>query len=122
MKHTRTSYLLTFAFCTTTLFAQQQFPPSQRELNGYLLGEDARPISEGFDSIAREQRYNDGWIDRVYALDSAHAAYMVFGFSDSSDDCLSIQITGEPGTPMHPFLGLRLGDSREKVYNALGKP
>jgi len=113
--------LLICEFPVTT-FGQIQFPPSQRELNGYLLGEDAKPLSEGFDSLIKEQKYGDGWIDRVYSLDTTQSAFMVFGFSDSSDDCLSIQITGKAGTTMHPFLGLRLGDSREKVNEILGPP
>ena len=104
------------------LLGQFRFPPSQRELNGFILGEDAKPISGGFDSLLKEQKYSDGWVDRVYSLDTTQTAYMVFGFSDSSDDCLSIQITGNAGTEMHPFLGLRLGDRREKVYEILGPP
>jgi hypothetical protein len=106
----------------STLSAQVQFPPSQRGLNGFLLGEDAKPLSEGFDSLVKEQKYSDGWIERVYTLDTAKDAYMVFGFSDSSDDCMSIQITGDAGTPMHPFLGLKLGDSRQRVTEILGPP
>jgi len=111
-----------FSCATGNLLGQMEFPPSQRELNGYLLAEDAKPISEGFDSLIKEQKYNDGWIDRAYSLDTAQSAYMVFGFSDSSDDCLSIQITGKAGTAMHPFLGLRLGDSRARVNEVLGPP
>lgn len=122
MNDRRVSLLFCFFVLVSLLPAQSQFPPSQRELNGYLLGEDARPISEGFDSLIKEQRYNDGWIDRAYSLDTLHAAYMVFGFADSSDDCMSIQITGTPGTEMHPFLGLHLGDSRQRVYETLGSP
>jgi hypothetical protein len=114
--------LMFFVCVTSTLLGQLRFPPSQRELNGFLLGEDAKPISGGFDSLLKEQKYSDGWIDRVYSLDTTQTAYMVFGFSDSSDDCLSIQITGKAGTEMHPFLGLRLGDRREKVYEILGPP
>lgn len=122
MKHSRMSCLACLVCVTSILFGQQQFPPSQRALNGYLLGEDAKPISEGFDSLIKEQRYSDGWIDRAYSLDTAHSAFMVFGFPDSTDDCFSIQLSGEAGTPMHPFLGLHLGDSRERVYEILGKP
>jgi hypothetical protein len=122
MKRSRLLLVACFFFAFSTLPAQMQFPPSQRELNGYLLGQDAKPLSEGFDSLIREQKYSDGWIERVYSLDTAHSAFMVFGFSDSSDDCLSIQITGEAGTSMRPFLGLRLGDTREKINEILGLP
>lgn len=122
MKRSSWQLVVCFLFACSILQAQTQFPPSQRELNGYLLGEDAKPLSEGFDSLIREQKYSDGWIDRVYSLDTSRSAFMVFGFSDSSDDCLSIQITGKAGTTMYPFLGLRLGDTREKVNDIFGPP
>lgn len=101
---------------------QAQNPPSQRGLNGYLLGQDNKALAGGFSILVKEQKYSDGWTDRVYSLDTTRDAFMVFGFSDSSDDCYSIQISGGAGTPMRPFLGLRLGDPREKVMNALGTP
>ncbi len=110
------------SFLSFPASAQSQFPPSQRELNGFLLGEDAAPIGAGFDTLLKEQKYGDGWTDRVYPLDSTGTSFMVFGFADSSDDCMSVQITGKPETPMHPFLGLRLGDAKEKVYRTLGVP
>lgn len=118
----RLSFFLLLVCCTSALVSQSKFPPSQRALNGFLLGEDAKPIAEGFDSLLKEQKYNDGWTDRVFLLDTAGTAFMVFGFADSSDDCMSIQVTGRAGTVMHPFLGLRLGDSREKIYKSLGVP
>jgi hypothetical protein len=122
MKHFKLLLAALFIGGLTTLCGQPQYPPSQRELNGFLLGEDAKPLSEVFDSLIKEQKYGDGWIDRVYSLDSTGASYMVFGFSDSSDDCMSIQITGNGSTAMHPFLGLRLGDSRQRVMEILGTP
>ena len=122
MKRSICTVAVNLLVLSSTLLSQVQFPPSQRELNGYLLGEDAKPISEGFDSVMSQQKYADGWTDCAYSIDTAHSAYMVFGFADSSDDCLSIQITGTAGTEMHPFLGLRLGDAREKVYETLGPP
>ena len=122
MKHSRLWFVTYFICAWTTLHGQPGIPASQRELNGYLLGEDAKPLSGGFDSLIREQKYSDGWIDRVYSLDTTKSAYMVFGFSDSSDDCMSIQITGKTGTAMHPFLGLRLGDPRDRVNEILGPP
>ena len=115
-------FIVLVSLFSYSLFGQSNFPPSQRALNGFLLGEDAKPVAEGFDSLLKEQKYSDNWTDRVYALDTTGSAYMVFGFADSSDDCQSIQITGSAGTPMHPFLGLTLGDSREKVLEALGSP
>ncbi len=114
--------LLFLILISSTAIAQPKFPPSQRGLNGFLLGEDATPIAAGFDTLLKEQKYGDGWTDRVYPLDSAATSFMVFGFADSSDDCMSIQISGRPETAMHPFLGLRLGDPKEKVYGTLGSP
>lgn len=122
MKYLLTSFFICLFICSATLHGQAQNPPSQRELNGFLLGQDERAIANGFDTLIKEQKYNDGWIDKAYSLDSTRSAYMVFGFPDSTDDCYSIQISGNPGTEMHLFLGLRLGDSREKVNAILGTP
>lgn len=122
MNRLRLFLVAVFVCGFTTVYSQLQYPPSQRGLNGFLLGEDAKPLSEVFDSVIKEQKYGDGWTDRVYSLDTTGGAYMVFGFSDSSDDCMSIQITGNAGTAMHPFLGLRLGDSRQRVMEILGTP
>ncbi|HEY6953537.1 MAG TPA: hypothetical protein VI758_14110 [Bacteroidota bacterium] len=122
MKYFLAPFLVFLLVCPITLHGQTQYPPSQRELNGFLLGQDERDIAGWFGTLIKEQKYSDGWTDRAYALDSTSSSFMVFGFPDSVDDCYSIQISGKPGTAMRPFLGLKLGDPREKVIAMLGTP
>ncbi|MGA9119073.1 MAG: hypothetical protein WB699_06870 [Bacteroidota bacterium] len=93
---------------------------SQRELNGFLLGQTHSAITSSFDKLLQKQTSDDGWTEYAYSIDTSFAAYMAFGFADSGGKCLSIQITGKPGTRMRPFLGLVLGDSKEKVLHKLG--
>ena len=121
-KNLRTTLFVLSVIVSSILHGQIQNPPSQRELNGFLIGQDADAIAGGFSTQPKEQKYDDGWIDRVYALDSLNTSFMVFGYPDSLHDCLSIQITGRMGTEMRPFLGLKLGDPREKIIASLGPP
>jgi len=93
---------------------------SQRELNGFLLGQSQRAIDASFGTLLAQQRTDDGWTERIYSLDSSYHAFMSFGFPDSTGECLSIQIAGAPGTPMSPFAGLMLGDPRSEVLHLLG--
>jgi hypothetical protein len=100
-----------------------QHPPSQRELNGFLLGQHEEVLANQFGQPVQQQDFPDGWAYRAYVIDSTHHAYMVFKFSDfRSDYIYSIQIAGDSGTSMYPFVDLRLGDSRAKVTQILGEP
>lgn len=119
----RTAILIVFGILVpTSLSAQRSFPPSQRELNGFLLHQYHQAISASMGQLAHETRSEDGWIDRIYWIDDNHEIYMVFGFPDSSHGCAAIQITGKSQTSMLPFLGLRLGDPRDFIYLHIGKP
>jgi len=100
-----------------------QAPPSQRELNGFLLGQHEEILANQFGEPVQQEEYPDGWSYRAYVIDSTYRAYMVFKFADvRSDYMYSIQIAGDSGTPMEPFIGLRLGDSRARVTEVLGAP
>lgn len=97
--------------------------PSQRELNGFLLGQHKDAIAASFASLIQADTTADGWIDRVYLVDRPHHAYMAFKFPrDRIDFAISVQIAGDSGTPMLPFLGLKLGDRRQALLARLGQP
>ncbi len=97
--------------------------PSQRELNGFLIGQHRDPIAASFTRILQVDTTPDGWVYRTYVLDRSHRAYMSFKFPhDRPDYTVSVQVAGDSGTPMVPFLGLVLGDHRESVLTHLGKP
>src|SRR2546422_3227557 len=97
--------------------------PSQRELNGFLIGQHKDAIAGSFARLMHADTTTDGWIDRVYLVDGLHHAYMAFKFPhDRIDFTISVQIAGDSGTPMLPFLGLRLGDHCEVLVARLGRP
>jgi hypothetical protein len=97
--------------------------PSQRELNGFLIGQHRDAIAASFATLMQADTTRDGWIDRVYLVDRTHHAYMAFKFPhDRTDFTISVQIAGDSGTPMVPFLGLLLGDHRDVLVARLGRP
>ncbi len=111
---------LTVSLGASALGAQA---PSQRELNGVLIGQYKDAIAASFAKIIQVDTTTDGWIYRTYALDRSHRAYMSFKFPhDRPDYTASVQIAGDSGTPMIPFLGLVLGDRRESLLIHLGQP
>ena len=101
----------------------QSAPPSQTELNGFLLGQYAEAADGVFGKPTQVTTTDDHWTYRVYIFDKQHNGYMAFKFPDKdAKRMLSIQIAGDAGTPMRPFLGLSLGDDRDRVIQALGEP
>jgi hypothetical protein len=103
-------------------FAQAP-PPSQVELNGFVLAQYAEAADQTFGTPYQVINKDNQTAAKVYLFDKGHNAYMVFEVPpDYEDRVFAIQITGEPGTSMRPFLGLVLGDSKEKVLQVLGKP
>jgi hypothetical protein len=101
----------------------QTSPSSQTELNGFLLGQYAKASDGAFGKPTESRTTEDHWKYRAYVFDEKHRGYMAFKFpTDDSQRMLSIQIAGDAGTPMRPFLGLMLGDDKKKVQQALGAP
>jgi hypothetical protein len=99
-----------------------QLPPSQRELNGFLIGQQAEAIGASFPALFQVDTASDGWIYRTYLVDRATHSYMSFKFPPGSSLALSVQIAGGKGTPMRPFLGVQLGDSEDVLRARFGPP
>ena len=113
--------VLCLALCVAPAAAEN--PPSQVELNGYLLGQYKKVLEPTFGAPYQETKSKDGWVYRVYVLSKETQSYMAFKFTkDDPEHVFSIQIAGEAGTNMLPFLGLRLGDDKSQVLQVLGKP
>ncbi len=97
-------------------------PPSQRELNGYVLGqhiETLDPLGEPED----EMETDDGWLYRTYVLQEDPQLFMAFKFpDDDADFMISIQVAGDKSSTMTPFLGLRLGATAADVRRVFGQP
>lgn len=113
-----------FVSCVAVLAGLAQAPPpSQVELNGFLLGQYAQAPDRAFGKPAQVGTDEDHWTYRAYLFDEKYGAYMAFRFPpDDHQRMLSIQIAGNAGTPMRPFLGLVIGDDKQKVLQALGNP
>ena len=98
-----------------------QSVPSQYELNGFLLGQHISSIRRQLGEPSQEQRTDDHWIYRVYIIDRAHHAYMVFKFApERPDHAVSIQIAGDSGSQTYPFLGLVLGSDTGRTRARFG--
>ena len=105
----------------TTLF--NAHAPSQRELNGFFLGQYTDVISAIFDEPFQTEKVSDGEEIRIYNLDSDKHAFMAFTCETSDSGTITaIQLTGMPGTDMSAFDGLKLGADRDEVLKVLGKP
>ncbi len=103
--------------------ATAQAPPSQMELNGFLLGQHRQSLDSALGTPYRVDTQPDGWTDRVYIVDRPHHAYMAFKFTAQRRAyAVSVQIAGRPGAAMRPFLGLRLGSSRADIIARFGPP
>lgn len=103
--------------------AAQKSPPSQVELNGFILGQYAKAADGAFGNPTQVRGTEDHWSYRVYLFDKKHNAYMAFKFPPGDlERMISIQIAGDKGTPMRPFLGLVLGGDKLKVQQVLGTP
>jgi hypothetical protein len=117
---TETLALFAWALGASPSWAQA---PSQRELNGFLIGQTDKAIAASFSNLLQADTTSDGWVDRVYLVDRDHHAYMAFKFpADRPHQTISVQVAGDSASPMIPFLGLRLGDHRETLLARLGKP
>jgi hypothetical protein len=102
--------------------ARAESPPSQLELNGFLLGQHVEVLSGTFDAPFKEGK-SGSLLYQAYVLNREDPSYMVFQFDkERPDSIVSIQITGNGRTIMYPFLGLRLGDAKKAVLRKLGLP
>jgi len=108
---------------TAAVSVGQTRVPSQRELNGFLLGQHKDAIAASFAKVLQIDTTSDGWINRSYLLDRPHRAYMSFKFSHGRlDYATSVQVAGDSGTPMVPFVGIVLGSSRQALLERFGNP
>ena len=97
--------------------------PSQRELNGFLLGQYRLAVTAQYGQPFQTRTTEDGWVQRIYWIDKAKRAYMVFESVPSAPATVyAVQLSGKPGTRMLPFKGLLMGASRQEIYEAFGEP
>lgn len=93
------------------------------ELNGFFLGQYRKSVHAKFGAPIKRIDTEDKWIYEFHKLNQDTTAYALFKYS--AKDTLriyAIQINGPNLKNMYPFLGLVLGDSKEKVDKVLGSP
>ncbi len=96
--------------------------PSQRELNGFVIGQH-RDVLEKWGEPYDEMETDDGWQYLAYKVSEEPFVYMLFKFpEDDLEHMTSIQITGEPSPGMAPFMGVRLGMPAAEVRRIFGEP
>lgn len=111
-----------FAFALLTISACLAQVPSQRELNGFVLGQH-RDVLEKWGDPYEEMETDDGWVYLAYTVSEKPFVYMLFKFPEEDQDhMVSIQITGEPSPGMEPFMGLQLGMPAAEVRRIFGAP
>lgn len=99
-------------------------PSSQRELNGFFIGQHEdilkNELGEPYKII------NETYASKVnsYLIDLNDKAFIAFYINKTRGNIIEeIQITGNKNTHMdYLFLGLKLGDTKEKVLQILGSP
>lgn len=100
------------------------FPPSQRSLDGFFLGQHIDAIKNVLgepDKVFNEK--NNGQV-YTYILSNKKGPqdFLAFGVYDAESGIVSlIQLTGH-SYGREAFLGLKLGDSKDKVLEILGVP
>lgn len=104
------------------------FPSSQRSIDGFFLGQNINVVKNVLgepshpDLIANQQ---DGEETYIYDLPGGSAQepnFFAFGvYNPERGIVTSIQLTGDQ-SDKEAFLGLKLGDSKEKIINVLGNP
>ena len=99
-------------------------PPSQSELNGFLLGQYVGSIDTALGTPWRVFPHDDSaGSDRLYIIDRTHHAYMAFTFDSAPKGLVAdLQLSGDSGTKAIPFLGLQLGATRAEVEAKFGPP
>ena len=97
--------------------------PSQRELNGFVIGQNQDAIRSSFGDPYQEEQTEDGWLYLMYLTSEEPIAYFVFKFSASETDrVISMQYAGDPDPDMRLFAGVHLGSTAADVRQIFGPP
>lgn len=113
------TFLLTLVYSPVFVVQAENFTGLFEELNGFALWQYKTAIRSSLGEPT-ETVENDSSITEVYFI--SDNGYMAFEYCNPfPNNVCSIQITGRV-PDMEPFLGLKLGDSEERIYEVLGLP
>lgn len=98
-------------------------PLNQLELTGFFLGQYRKAVHAQLGAPIKRINTEDKWIYEFHNLNADTSAYALFKYAAKDTFRIhSIQINGHYLEGMHDFLGLVLGDSRDKVDKLFGTP
>lgn len=101
-------------------FAQQV--EGETELAGFVLGQFRKNVHAQLGPPFQRSLHTDGWLSEFHKIKPDTSVYAVFKYNPSDTTRIyAIELVGEKFPEMHPFIGLRLGDTKEKVSAVLGK-
>lgn len=101
-------------------FAQQV--EGETELAGFVLGQSRKNAHAQLGRPFQISKHSDGWVSEFHVIKPDTSVYVVLKYSPTDTSKIyAIELVGEPFAEMHPFRGLKLGDSKEKVFATLGK-
>jgi hypothetical protein len=101
-------------------FAQQV--EGETELAGFVLGQTRKNAHAQLGRPFQQSKHSDGWVSEFHILKPDTSVYVVLKYNPvDTSKIFAIELVGDPFLEMHPFRGLKLGDSKEKVFSLLGK-
>ncbi|HEY0653777.1 MAG TPA: hypothetical protein VGD65_11645 [Chryseosolibacter sp.] len=101
-------------------FAQQV--EGETELAGFVLGQARKNVHAQLGPPFQRSLHTDGWLSEFHKLKPDTSVYALFKYNPADTSRIyAIELVGEKFPEMHPFRGLKLGDTKEKVSATLGK-
>lgn len=101
-------------------FAQQV--EGETELAGFVLGQARKNVHAQLGQPFQKSLHTDGWLSEFHKLKPDTSVYALFKYNPADTSRIyAIELVGDKYAEMHPFKGLKLGDSKEKVTAVLGK-
>jgi len=112
----------------TLLPEKNNFPPSQRSIDGFFIGQNINAVKNILgepshpELIVNQQEGEETYIYDLPGGSKEKPNFLAFGIYNPERGIIAaIQLTGDQ-SDKETFLGLKLGDSKDKVINTLGKP
>jgi hypothetical protein len=99
-----------------------QHTDGEIELAGFVLGQHRQTVHAQLGAPIQVSRQKDGWVYEFHKFTPDTSVYGLFKYSPSDTNRIyGIEMVGKRYEEMHPFRGIRLGATQDKVFAALGQ-
>jgi hypothetical protein len=99
-----------------------QHTDGEIELAGFVLGQHRQTVHAQLGAPIQVSRHKDGWVYEFHKFTPDTSVYGLFKYSPSDTNRIyGIEMVGNRYEEMHPFRGIRLGATQDKVLAALGQ-